>query len=125
MEMNLKLLRVLVLIISVFGLMPLAGLNAQQVALESTQGELVRNNLEAFAKAYTEVGQIHSSYEELIIRSGNESKADALQQEANQKMTQAVEDHGLTIEDYNTIFRAIQSDPGLKEKFMTVLNQTR
>jgi hypothetical protein len=125
MDMNRKLVRVLVLLISVFGLLPLAGVTAQDVALQSSQGELVRNNLEAFAKAYTEVGQIHSSYEELIIQSGDESKADALQQEANQKMNQAVVDHGLTVEDYNTIFRAIQSDPTLKEEFMTVLQQTR
>jgi hypothetical protein len=40
-------------------------------------------------------------------------------------MNQAVVDHGLTVEDYNTIFRAIQSDPTLKEEFMTVLQQTR
>ncbi len=124
-EMNLKLLRTLVLILSVIGLIPLAVLNAQDVALQSTPGELVRNNLEAFAKAYTEVGQIHSSYEERIIQSADERKAEALQQEANQKMTQAVADHGLTIEDYNTIFQAIQSDPALKEEFMTVLHQTR
>jgi hypothetical protein len=124
-EMNLKLLRTLVIIISVIGLIPLAVLNAQDVALQSTPGELVRNNLEAFAKAYTEVGQIHSSYEERIIQSADERKAEALQQEANQKMTQAVADHGLTIEDYNTIFKAIQTDPALKEEFMTVLHQTR
>jgi hypothetical protein len=123
--MKLKLMRTLVLIISVIGLMPLAALNAQNVALQSTPGELVRNNLEAFAKAYTEVGQIHSIYEERIIQSGDESKAEALQQEANQKMTQAVADHGLTIEDYNRIFNAIQIDPALKEEFMTVLQQTR
>jgi GTP1/Obg family GTP-binding protein len=124
-EMNLKLLRTLVIIISVIGLIPLAVLNAQDVVLQSTPGELVRNNLEAFAKAYTEVGQIHSSYEERIIQSADERKAEALQQEANQKMTQAVADHGLTIEDYNTIFKAIQTDPALKEEFMTVLHQTR
>lgn len=124
MDMKRKLVRVLVLLI-VFGLIPLAGLNAQDVALQSTPGDLVRNNLEAFAKAYMEVGQIHSLYEELIIQSGDESKADALQKEANQKMNQVVVDHGLTIEDYNTIFRAIQSDPSLKEEFMTVLQQTR
>lgn len=124
-EMNLKFLRPLLLLMIVIGFMPLSVLNAQDVALQSTPGELVSNNLESFAKAYTEVGQIHSSYEERITQSADERKAEALQQEANQKMTQAVADHGLTIEDYNTIFNAIQTDPALKEEFITVLLQTR
>lgn len=117
--------RVLVLIIIACALVPLASVNAQDVALQSTQEQLVRSNLLAFTKAYTEVGQIHSSYEQRIMQSGDEIKADALQQEANQKMKQAVTDQGLTVEDYNAIFKAIQNDPTLKEEFMTVLYQTR
>jgi len=122
--MSLKPLRVLVLITSVMGFVPLAALNAQVGESQPPQEELSGDILEPFAGAYKEVSQIHTTYEQRIIQSNDSAQADALQQEANQKMTQAVADHGLTIKDYNTIFKTIQNDPALKEQFMTVLNRT-
>lgn len=122
--MSLKPLRVLVMIISVIGLVPLAALNAQVGETQPPQGALSGDILEPFAGAYKEISQIHSTYTERIMQSKDPAQADALQEEANQKMTQAVADHGLTITDYNTIFKSIQNDPALKEQFSTVLNRS-
>ena len=123
--MSLKSLRGLLLITSVLSLAPLATLKAQVVESQPPQEELSGNILEPFAGAYKEVSQIHTTYEQRIMQSNDPTQADALQQEANQKMKQAVVDHGLTIEDYNTIFKNIENDPALKKEFMTVLNRTR
>ncbi|MDH3770172.1 MAG: DUF4168 domain-containing protein [Nitrospirota bacterium] len=123
--MRLKSLRVLFLITSVLCLSPLAALNAQVAESQPPQKEITGDILEPFAGAYKEVSQIHTTYEQRIIESNGPTQADALQQEANQKMIQAVADHGLTIEDYNTIFKNIEKDPALKKEFMTVLNRTR
>ena len=123
-SMSLKALRVLLLITSVGGLTPLAALNAQDVESQPLQKELIGPKLEPFAGAYKEVSQIHSAYQERILQADDPTQTEALQQEANQKMAQAVVDHGLTIGDYNTIFQTIQSDPALKEEFRTVLNRT-
>ncbi|HNP30445.1 MAG: DUF4168 domain-containing protein [Nitrospira sp.] len=114
-----------VLILSVFGLTPMAALNAQNLESNPPQKELIAPNLEPFVGAYKEISQIHSTYQERIIQAEDPTKSEALQEEANQKMTQAVADHGLTITDYNTIFQSIQNDPALKEEFMTVLNRTQ
>ena len=122
--MSLKLLRVLLLISIILGLAPLAVLNAQEVESRLPPKELAGNNLEPFAGAYKEVTQIHNTYEQRIVKSNEKAQVDALQQEANNKMSKAVTDHGLTVEDYNTIFKAILNDPALKEEFMTVLNRT-
>jgi hypothetical protein len=122
---SLKSLRVLLLITSVLCLSPLAALKAQVVKSQPPQEEMSGNILEPFAEAYKEVSQIHTTYEQRIIQSNDPTQADVLQQEANQKMNQAVVDHGLTIEDYNTIFKNIENDPALKKEFMTVLNRTR
>ena len=121
---SLKVLKVLLLITSVCALAPLASLNAQNVESQPSQKDLIGPKLEPFAEAYKEVSQIHSAYKERILQADGPTQTEALQQEANQKMTQAVADHGLTIGDYNTIFQKIQSDPVLKEEFMTVLNRT-
>jgi len=122
--MSLKSLRLSLLITSVLCLSPLAALNAQVAESQPPQKEINGDILEPFAGAYKEVSQIHTTYEQRIIESNEPAQADALQQEANQKMKQAVVDHGMTIEDYNTIFQNIQNDPDLKKEFMTVLNRT-
>ena len=130
--MSLQKLSVRLVITSVLGLAPLAVVNAQDVNSQSPtvesqplQKALIEPNLEPFAGAYKEISQIHTTYQERIIQAGDPTKSEALQEEANQKMSQAVTDHGLTITDYNTIFQSIQNDPALKEEFMTVLNRTQ
>ena len=130
--MSVQRLSLLLVITSVFGLGPLAVLNAQDVnsqiqTVESrpSQEELIGPNLQPFAGAYKEISQIHTTYKERIMQADDPSKSEALQQEANEKMSQAVTDHGLTISDYNAIFQSIQNDPALKEEFMTVLNRTQ
>lgn len=132
MAMSLQKLSVLLVIQSVLGLGSLSVVNAQDVhsqpqTVESQpmQKELIGPNLEPFAGAYKEISQIHTTYKERIIQADDPTKSEALQEEANQKMSQAVTDRGLTITDYNTIFQSIQNDPALKEAFMTVLNRTQ
>ncbi|MGE0475082.1 MAG: DUF4168 domain-containing protein [Nitrospirales bacterium] len=121
--MSLKSLRVLVVIASIMGLAPLAVPNAQALESQPPPKELIGPNLEPFVGAYKEISQIHSAYTERITQSGDPSRTDTLQQEANEKMNQAVSKYGLTIEDYNTIFNAILNDPALKEEFLIVLNR--
>jgi hypothetical protein len=113
-----------ILIISVFVFIPFATLNAQEVAFQAPQEELAKNNLESFARAYRDISVIHTDYERRILVSSDQTEADALQREAIQKMNQAVTDHGLSIQEYNTIHGTIQNDPALKEEFMTVLHRT-
>lgn len=132
MTMGLQKLSALFVILSVSGLGLLSVANAQDVnsrsqAVESQpmQKELIEPNLEPFVGAYKEISQIHTTYKERIIQTDDPTKSEALQEEANQKMSQAVTDRGLTITDYNTIFQSIQNDPALKEEFMTVLNRTQ
>lgn len=130
--MSIQRLSLLLVIMSVFGLGPLAVLNAQDVnsqnqtvESQSPQKELIGPNLEPFAGAYKEISQIHTTYKERIMKADDHTKSEALQEEANEKMSQVVTDHGLTISDYNAIFQSIQNDPALKEEFMTVLNRTQ
>lgn len=103
-------------------LMPAAVLHAQVGSSESAPQEMVRKKLEPFAGAYKEVSEISNTYAQRINQS-EPDQADALQEEANQKLTQAVANHGLTVEDYNLIFHTIQSEPELQEEFMIALQQ--
>ena len=121
---NFKSVAVFFWVAIVFCFAPLTVLHAQSVESQPPTKELAEKNLEPFADAYKEVTQIHNSYEQRIVKSDEQAQVNALQQEANDKMSKAVTNHGLTVEDYNTIFNAIKNDPTLKEEFMTVLNRT-
>lgn len=103
-------------------LMPAAVLHAGEGSSQSAPQEMVRKNLEPFAGAYKEVSEISSTYSQRINQS-EPDQADALQEEANQKLTQAVVNHGLSVEDYNLIFHTILSEPGLQEEFMIALQR--
>lgn len=131
-KMSVQRLSLLLVILSLLGLGSLSVVNAQNVnsqiqTVESqpSQKELIGPNLQPFAGAYKEISQIHTTYKERIMQADDPSNSEALQQEANEKMSQAVTDHGLTISDYNAIFQSIQNDPALKEEFITVLNRTQ
>ena len=103
----------------------LTALKAEVIQAQPSERENSENILKPFAGAYNEISQIHTSYEERIIQSNDPAQADALQQEANQKMQQAVANHGLTVEDYNALYKSIKNDPDLKKEFLMVLNQIR
>ncbi len=120
---NLSIFQVVMLSFILSVLMPLATSNALEGEPAPLTKELAEENLEPFAGAYKEVTQIHNAYEQKIIESSEQSQVDVLQQEANDKMSKAVTNRGLTIEDYNKIFKIILNDPALKEEFKTVLNR--
>lgn len=120
----LQKLKAMVVIAGVCALAPLSPLQAQTGESQLSQKEIVTADLQPFAQAYKEVSQIHAAYTERILQADDPAKTEKLQEEANQKMHQAVENRGLTIGDYNTMFQTIQNDPALKEEFRTVLNQT-
>lgn len=118
-------LSVLIMFTSVFCLAYSGTPNTQEVAYQTTHEDLARNNLTPFTRAYKVISQISNTYAQRIIQSDNPIKIEALQQEAHHQMTQVVADHGLSIEDYNTIFRTIQSNPTLRDEFLTVLHNAQ
>ncbi len=123
-QSSLKKIRIMACFVGACLVMPAAALPAADGFSQSAPEEMVRNNLEPFAGAYKEVSELSNIYAQRIIQSESD-QADALQEEANQKMTQAVTNHGLSVEDYNFIFHTIQSEPGLQEEFMIALQRVQ
>lgn len=121
-QSNLKIFGIVACFAGACLLMPAAVLPAADGSSQSASEEMVRKNLEPFAGAYKEVSELSDTYAQRILQS-EPDQADALQEEANQKMTQAVANHGLSVEDYNLIFHMIQNEPGLQEEFMVALQR--
>lgn len=70
-----------------------------------------------FAQANQQVQDIQAEYTQKLQASGGDQEKTAdIQQEAQEKMVQAVEDSGLGVEKYNQILQVAQADPELVKR---------
>ena len=67
--------------------------------------------LQAFAAAALKVEQLNEKWIPQIAEAENADEDAALRQEAMQEMRAAVQEEGLSVQDYNTIYDAAQRDP--------------
>ncbi|WP_417362128.1 DUF4168 domain-containing protein [Gallaecimonas pentaromativorans] len=72
--------------------------------------------LEQFVTAQKSITSIRDSAMEKLNKSENPDQAQQIQQQANQDMVEAVKDAGLSVEDYNLIARAVQTDPNMRSR---------
>ena len=74
--------------------------------------------LEAVAKAYVQVLDIQNTYKPKIESARTQEEAQRLQQEANQKMIEAIQVQQLAVEEYNAIINASDQDAELRERLV-------
>lgn len=123
-QSNFRSLLAFLVITGSAGVFPLQVIADDGRSLASQQA-ISQDELQTFAEAYSQVTQIYNLYEQRITNSSESAQATALQQEANKKMNQAVVDNGLSIEDYNAIYRTIENDPSLQRQFTQALTQVQ
>lgn len=96
----------------------LAAPQAQTAApQQAAQAQVISDSmLEKFVAAMGEVRAISNSYAEEFQSAEDAEQAQAIQQEAQQEMIAAVNDSGLTPEEYNTIVQRVQQDEALRAR---------
>lgn len=73
--------------------------------------------LKSFAVAFIEVAKVTRSYQPQIELAATPEDQQRLRQEAGEKMVEAVnEADGITLDEYNTIIQAAQTDPELAQR---------
>ncbi|MDZ7804639.1 DUF4168 domain-containing protein [Thiohalophilus sp.] len=75
-------------------------------------------SLNKFKDAFAEVNSIRESFAGKLENVEDPQKAQKLQQQAQQDMVSAVEDAGLSVQEYNQIFAAVQQNPELQKKVL-------
>ncbi len=83
------------------------------------------SELEQFAQAFIEVEEVRNEYGPRLGEAEDMEAATEIQQEANEQMTSAIEDNGLTVETYNAIAQSTQADPELREQILEKVEATR
>lgn len=97
-----------------------------QLVAQSTEQQNVEfgdEKLAAFVDARESVVEISQQWEERLNNTESQEKLNSLQQEAQQEMVAAVREEGLTVNEYNTIVDATQTDPELKERLTEMMTQ--
>lgn len=77
--------------------------------------------LQNYVLAMQDVSAIGQEKEPEIANAESEDEAQEIWQEAQEEMASAVEDRGLTVEEYNEITQAAQSDPELASKLNSMV----
>ncbi|MGM0561511.1 MAG: DUF4168 domain-containing protein [Pseudomonadota bacterium] len=77
--------------------------------------------LQNYVLAMQDVSAIGQEKEPEIANAESEDEAQQIWQEAQEEMASAVEDRGLTVEEYNEITQAAQSDPELASKLNSMV----
>lgn len=73
-------------------------------------------NVKQFSKAYSEVQEIQDELSGKLQGTDDQREANAMQQEAQREMLDAVKDRGLSVEAYNAMVSRMHSDPALRKK---------
>jgi predicted ATPase with chaperone activity len=81
--------------------------------------------LRAFAKAYVEYQRIRQSYEPKMNNTRDEKEKLKIQREGDDKVKQALEKQGLTPQGYNRLFAAVNGNPQLRQKALTLIDEER
>ncbi len=98
------------------------GMDESERAIMEEQGEEFESaQLEQFADAYVEVGEIHNEYSQLLQEVDSTEQAQELQQEANDEMVQAIQDSGLEVQEYSAIAAALERDPEMRQEVVSMI----
>lgn len=92
---------------------------SQQQAAAPQQAQPIEvsdEQLELFAEAQSTVNEIRVDAMTKLKKSEDPKQAQDIQQQANQDMVNAVQDTGLSVEDYNMIARSVQNDKDLQSR---------
>ncbi len=97
------------------GLLPATGALAMD-GMEQEPVEVDDQTLDQFVTAFLDVRDIQAEFSEELGGVEDRERAQALQAEAQDQMVEAVEEAGLSVQEYNQVATQMQNDPELRER---------
>ncbi len=94
---------------------------ATQPAPVVEAADISDKKLEKFADSLGEIMEIREDFTAKLEKTGDPAEAQQLQQQANEKMMNTVQENDLSIQEYNAINRAVQNDPKLRDKVIAMI----
>lgn len=94
-------------------------------AQSAPRAAITDQHIQAYAEAALEVQEISAKWQPRIAEAQQPDQAQSLQKEAQQEMVEAVQDKGLTVQQYNDIYRVAQADPQVRDKITRQMESAR
>lgn len=94
---------------------------AQQQDETPSGASYSKQELQQFADAHSAVMEIRDEYTQRLQQAEDRDRAMELQEEANERMVEAVTDTGLSVERYGQIARQAASDTELSERIQGMM----
>ncbi|SEQ29942.1 protein of unknown function [Ectothiorhodospira magna] len=89
---------------------------AQPPGMEQQGVTVDPHTLDRFVDAFVAVQHIRDDFAHQLQDVNDEAQAQALQQEAQEEMINAVRDEGMSVEEYNQVAMTLQSDPAMLQQ---------
>lgn len=96
---------------------------AQAPQTQAPPGDFSQQQLEAFADAATELQRVQTDFNEQAKNVEDQDEITRLHQQAQTEASQAVENSGLSVEEYSAIAQAANADPKLYAMIVDLMKQ--
>lgn len=87
----------------------------QQQLMEQQSAQFSDNQISTFAEAVVGVTEVTDEYSDRFQSAETAEESTALQQEARAQMVDAIEDAGLSVQEYNDIATAARNNPNVNQ----------
>ncbi len=95
----------------------------QQGQQQAVPSDFSDEEIDKVATAYVDIIDIREAYHGRLAEVDNPEVAQQIQMEANEKITEAVENNGIDVETYNNVITAAQTDEGLMNNLLSKIDQ--
>lgn len=96
---------------------------AQQQPAPQAVPELEEGTLETFAEAYLEIDELRMEMQTRLQAVQDAEQANAIQQEANNEMQRVLEEHEISVQEYQEITQVLNTDPEQRQEFEEILQE--
>lgn len=83
---------------------------------QAPEVDLSEQEIDTFVTAFVAVQGVREDFADRLQNAEDETEAQSMQQEAQDEMVNAVEDAGMSVEEYNEVAMALQNDPELMQE---------
>ena len=96
---------------------------AQRGTAGTEQAAFSDHDLRSFANAVTEVSKINLTYQPQVEAAASEQERADIEVQARERMVDAIEDEGLSLDKYNGIILAARADPVVAQRIDRMLQE--
>lgn len=90
---------------------------------EPQETDFSDEDLQKFASSYVQIQDIQQEYSDELSQMEDEQEAQELQEKYTERMVDVVREEGLSVEEYNQIGQAMNSDNELREKIESMVDE--